>query len=319
VSTTTSWAVVPTFTRIRGNDMRTRLVAVPAAFAAAALLLTGCVDNSSTGGTDSTPAPEASIAVDDAAVALLPDDVAESGALIVGIDPTYPPNEFKDADGNPTGWGAELAEAVAAKLGLEVEFSVAKFDNIIPSVKGGKADIGVSSFTDTVEREEQVDFVNYYEAGIMWASAKGNEVDPDNACGLKVAVQATTYEDTDEVPAKSDACVAAGKDPIEKVPFDTQDAATNAVALGQADALSADSPVTLYAIQQTGDKLQAAGESFDVAPYGIAVGKDRGLTEAIQAALQSLVDDGTYGDILDEWGVADGGIEEITINAAGQG
>ena len=298
--------------------MRTRLVAVPAVLAASALLLTACVDNSSpnagTGGNAS------SVTVDEAAVAMLPDDVADSGKLIVGIDPTYPPNEFKDADGNPIGWGAELAEAIGAKLGLEVEFQVSKFDNIIPSVVGGKADIGVSSFTDTVEREEQVDFVNYYEAGIMWASAAGNDVDPENACGLKVAVQATTYEDTDEVPAKSEACVAAGKPAIEKVPFDTQDAATNAVALGQADALSADSPVTLYAISQTDGKLQAAGESFDVAPYGIAVGKDRdGLTEAIQAAVQALVDDGTYGDILDEWGVADGAIDEITINAASNG
>jgi polar amino acid transport system substrate-binding protein len=296
--------------------MRNRLVAVPAVLAAAALMLTGCVDNSSPNpGADSGSAP--AVSVDEAAVALLPDDVKDSGKLIVGIDPTYPPNEFKDADGNPIGWGAEIAAAVAAKLGLEVE--VAKFDNIIPSVAGGKSDIGVSSFTDTVEREKQVDFVNYYEAGIMWASAAGNDVDPDNACGLKVAVQATTYEDTDEVPAKSEACVAAGKPPIEKVPFDTQDAATNAVALGQADALSADSPVTLYAISQTDGKLQPAGESFDVAPYGIVVGKDRGLTEAIQAAMQALVDDGTYGDILDEWGVADGGIEEITINAASNG
>lgn len=298
--------------------MRNRLVAVPALLAAAALMLTGCVDNSSPNpgsGAGSAPA----VSVDDAAVALLPDDVKDSGKLIVGIDPTYPPNEFKDADGNPIGWGAEIAAALAAKLGLEVEFQVAKFDNIIPSVTGGKADIGVSSFTDTVEREKQVDFVNYYEAGIMWASAAGNDVDPDNACGLKVAVQATTYEDTDEVPAKSEACIAAGKPAIEKVPFDTQDAATNAVALGQADALSADSPVTLYAISQTEGKLQPAGESFDVAPYGIAVGKDRGLTEAIQAAMQALVDDGTYGDILDEWGVADGGIEEITINAASNG
>jgi polar amino acid transport system substrate-binding protein len=91
------------------------------------------------------------------------------------------------------------------------------------------------------------------------------------------------------------------------------------VALGQADALSADSPVTLYAISQTGGKLQAAGESFDVAPYGIAVAKGTGLTEAVQAAMQSLVDDGTYGDILDEWGVADGAIDQITINAASNG
>ena len=298
--------------------MRTRLVAVPALLAAAALLLTGCVDNTSTNA-GSTPATTSDVAVDDAAVALLPAEVKDSGTLIVGIDPTYPPNEFKDADGNPIGWGAELAEALAAKLGLEVEFQVSKFDNIIPSITGGKADIGVSSFTDTVEREEQVDFVNYYEAGIMWASAAGTDVDPENACGLKVAVQATTYEDTEEVPAKSDACVADGKPAIEKVPFDTQDAATNAVALGQADALSADSPVTLYAISQTEGMLQAAGVSFDVAPYGIAVAKDTGLTEAIQAAMQSLVDDGTYADILDTWGVSDGAIDEITINAASNG
>ena len=158
--------------------MRTRLVAVPALLAAAALLLTGCVDNTSTNA-GSTPATTSDVAVDDAAVALLPAEVKDSGTLIVGIDPTYPPNEFKDADGNPIGWGAELGAAVAAKLGLEVEYQVSKFDNIIPSITGGKADIGVSSFTDTVEREKQVDFVNYYEAGIMWASAAGKDVDPE--------------------------------------------------------------------------------------------------------------------------------------------
>lgn len=299
--------------------MRARYT-LPAIAAAAAILLTGCVDNSTPstgGGTGGTGGSE--VAVDDAAAALLPDAIAERGTLIVGTDPTYAPNEFKDDSGQPIGWGIEIAAAVAAKLGLDVEYQVSKFDNIIPSITGGKVDIGESSFTDTVEREKQVDFVNYYEAGIQWASAAGKDVDPDDACGLKVAVQATTYEDTDEVPAKSDACVAAGKPAIEKLQYDTQDAATNAVALGQADALSADSPVTLYAIEQTDGKLQAAGESFDVAPYGIAVAKDSGMAEAVQAALQSMVDDGTYGDILDEWGVADGGVDEITINAAGNG
>ncbi|MCU1447198.1 ABC transporter substrate-binding protein [Cryobacterium sp.] len=297
--------------------MRARYV-FPALAAAAALMLTGCVDNSTpaTGGSESTaPAIEA----DDAAAALVPAEVADTGTLVIGTDPTYAPNEFKNEAGDPIGWGIEIANGIAAKLGLEPEFQVAKFDNIIPSVSGGKANIGESSFTDTVEREQQVDFVNYYTAGIQWASQKGKDVDPDNACGLKVAVQATTYEDTDEVPAKSDACVAAGKPPIEKLKFDTQDAATNAVILGQADALSADSPVTLYAIAQTGDKLQPAGETFDVAPYGIVVAKGSELTTAVQAALQSMVDDGSYQAILDEWGVADGGIDEITINAAANG
>lgn len=290
--------------------------AVPALAAAAVLLLSGCVDNStpSAGGSGESSGP--ALAADEAAVALLPDGVGDNGKLIIGIDPTYAPNEFKDADGNPIGWGAELAEGIAAKLGLEPQFQVSKFDNIIPSVTGGKADIGMSSFTDTVERQKQVDFVNYYNAGIQWASATGNDVDPENACGLKVAVQATTYEDTDEVPAKSDACVAAGKPAIQKTQFDTQDAATNAVKLGQVDAMSADSPVTLYAIDQTDGALQAAGETFDVAPYGVAVAKGSGMAEAVQAALQSMVDDGSYAKILDDWGVADGGITEITINAA---
>jgi polar amino acid transport system substrate-binding protein len=293
---------------------------LPALAAVTALMLTGCVDNSTpaTGGATGSSSA-AAVTKDDAAAALLPDKVAKAGKLIVGTDPTYAPNEFKDEAGAPIGWGIEIASAIAAKLGLKAEFQVAKFDNIIPSVSGGKADIGESSFTDTVEREKKVDFVNYYTAGIQWASAAGKTVDPDNACSLKVAVQATTFEDTDEVPAKSDACVAAGKAPIEKLKYDTQDAATNAVVLGQADALSADSPVTLYAIAQTKGKLQAAGKTFDVAPYGIVVAKDGGLSKPVQAALQSMVDDGSYGKILDKWGVAGGGIDKITINAAANG
>ena len=289
---------------------------LPALAAVTALMLTGCVDNSTpaSGGSSS-----GSVTKDEKAAALLPADIAKKGKLVVGTDPAYAPNEFKNEAGAPIGWGIEIASAVAGKLGLKAEFQVAKFDNIIPSVTGGKADIGESSFTDTVEREKQVDFVNYYTAGIQWASAKGKEVDPDNACGLKVAVQATTFEDTDEVPAKSDACVAAGKPPINKLKFDTQDAATNAVVLGQADALSADSPVTLYAIDQTKGKLQLAGKTFDVAPYGIVVKKGSDLTAAVQTALQSMVDDGSYGKILDKWGVADGGIDTITINAAANG
>jgi len=170
-----------------------------------------------------------------------------------------------------------------------------------------------------VVREKQVDFVNYYVAGIQWASGAGKTVDPDNACGLKVAVQATTYQDTVEVPAKSAACVKAGKPAIKKISLDTQDAAANAVALGQADAFSADSPVTLYGISKLKGKLQTAGKTFEAAPYGMAVAKGSGMAKAVQAALQSMVDDGSYGKILDKWGVADGGIKKITINAATKG
>ncbi|TFC50259.1 MULTISPECIES: ABC transporter substrate-binding protein [unclassified Cryobacterium] len=298
--------------------MRARYV-FPALAAVAALMLTGCVDNSTPAESGSPEGSAAAITKDDAAAALVPAAVADRGTLLIGTEPTYAPNEFKNEAGDPIGWDIELAAGIAAKLGLTPTFQVAKFDNIIPSVAGAKADIGASSFTYTPERAEQVDFVNYYNAGIQWASVTGTDVDPDNACGLKVAVQTATFEDTDEVPAKSEACVAAGKPPIDKLKFDTQADVANAVVLGQADALSADSPVSLYAIAQTGDKLQPAGDTFDEAPYGMVVAKGSELTAAVQSALQSMVDDGSYTAILDAWGVTDGGVDEITINAAANG
>jgi len=287
------------------------------------LLLAGCVVNeppaTPAGSASSSGGEGAAPAVDKAAADLLPARIKDSGKLILGVGGTYPPNEFKDENGKQIGWSIELAEAMAAKLGVSAEWKVSTFDNIIPSVTGGGMDLGVSSFTDTAEREKQVDFVNYYRAGILWAAPAGKSVDPDNACGLTVAVKATTYEETTEIPAKSKACVDAGKKPIKKLKFNTQDDAVNALVLGSADAMSADSPITEYAIAQTNGKLEMAGKSFDVAPYGMAVAKNSdGLRDAVQAALQSLVDDGTYLAILKKWSVASGAVTEITINAGGK-
>ena len=294
--------------------MKKRILTAVAIAGIAALALTGCVDNSGGSAAKDTTSGSA-VSVDQAAADLLPADIAKSGVLTIGIDPTYPPNEYKDEQGNPVGWDVELADAMAAKLGLKTEYTVSAFANIIPSVEGGALNMGLSSFTDTAEREKTVDFVDYFKAGILWASVAGNKVDPENACGLKVAVQATTYEDTDEVPAKSAACVEAGKPAITIVPFDTQDAATAAVTLGQVDAMSADSPVTAAAIAASKGKLQAAGSSFDVAPYGYVIAKGSKLVQAIQAALQSLIDDGTYLKILNNAGEADGAITKATVNA----
>ena len=297
--------------------MRSRY-ALPAIALAAALSLTGCVNNSTTPAASGSDTPT-NTAVDAAAVALLPADIKKNGKLIIGMDPTYAPNEFKDDAGNPVGWDVELADAMAAKLGLKTEYQPSSFDKIIPSVTGGTYDIGVSSFTDNVEREKAVDFVNYFTAGVQWAQPIGKTVDPANACGLTVSVQSTTFEETDELPAKSKACTDAGKAAINILKFDKQDDATTAVASGRADAMSADSPITLYAISKLKDKIEPAGESFENAPYGIAVKKNSDLTKALQAALQSMVDDGSYTKILTKWGVENGAIDKITINAAAKG
>ena len=290
-------------------------VPIAAVAAVAALALTGCVDNS-TPSSGSTSSAAADVKKDDALAGQLPQKVKDAGKLVVGMDNTYPPNEYKDDNSQPVGWEVDLANAIGAKLGVKTEFAIAKFDNIIPSVTGGKDDYGMSSFTDTTEREQQVDFVNYYSAGILWASQKGKNIDPDNACGLKVAVQSTTYEDTDEVPAKSKKCTDAGKPAIQALRYDTQDDATNAVILGKADAVSADSPVTAYAIKQSGGKLVQAGPITDAAPYGWPIKKGSPLIQAMQKAVQSLMDNGTYLQICTKWGVQAGAIKTAAINGA---
>ena len=293
--------------------------AMPVLAIAAAFALSGCVDNSAPSLGNASSNPGTVGGVDAAAVGLLPASIKSAGRLIVGIDPTYAPNEYKDDAGKPIGWEVDLANAMAQKLGLKADYQIANFDTIIPSITGGSYDIGLSSFTDTVEREKAVDFVNYYNAGIQWVKQIGKHVDPANACGLTVAVWTSSFEETDELPAKSKACTDAGKPAITILKFDTQQAATNAVVLGRADAMSADSPISLYAAAQLKAKIDVAGGAFEVAPYGIAAKKGSPLAKALQTVLQSMVSDGSYKKILDKWGVASGGSTAIMINAAAKG
>lgn len=278
---------------------------------ASALALTACSSSATP-----TASPVPTVKADAAAVALLPADTAKTGELIWATDATYAPNEFKDTAGNPIGWEIDLANAISAKLGLKSSFVAASFDNIIPSVVGNKYNVGVSSFTDNAERQKQVDFVDYYVAGSQWATAAGKSVDPDNACGLKVSAMTGATQALDELPARSKKCTDAGKPAIEIVQFDDNAQAITAASLGKVDAVTADSPVTLYGIEQSKGKLVAAGKTYDTAPYGFVLSKTGGLQKAIQAALQSLAADGTYQSILTKWGVNSGAVTEFPINGA---
>ena len=287
---------------------------------AGALTLSGCAKNSESGSGSGAGSTGASTAVtpkkvDDIA-ATLPADIRDSGKLVVGVNIPYAPNEFKDANGKIVGFDVDLMNAVASTLGLTPDYREADFAKIIPSIQQGTYNVGMSSFTDTKEREKSVDFVDYFSAGIQWAQKPGAGIDPTNACGKKVAVQATTTEETDELPAKSKKCVDAGKPEIQIVKFDSQDAATNAVILGQVDAMSADSPVTAYAIKQANGKLEAAGEVFEAAPYGWPVKKESALGQSMLKALEHLISTGDYKTIANNWGVQTGMIEKPVINGA---
>lgn len=277
------------------------------------LALTGCASNKEG---SSTPTGSVSVSAQNDLSPLLPADVKAKGTLTIGIDPTYAPNEYKDAGGKIVGFDVDLMDAIAQKLGVKATYVESTFDNIIPGITGGKYDIGVSSFTDNKKRELTVDFVTYFSAGSQWASGVSKTVDPDNACGLTVAVQTGTVQDTDDVPARSKKCVAAGKPAINKLKYDKQDDATTAVILGKATAFVADSPVTAYGVKQSGGKLKLAGSIYDAAPYGYPMKKGSQLPKAILAAVQALMKDGTYSTILNKWGDSSGAITTPQINGA---
>lgn len=292
---------------------RRGLRAVLAISATAALALTGCTTN--TEGPEDTGEPRQQVAVetDEQIAALVPAELRERGVIVIGTNTPYAPNEFKNENGEIVGFDIDVMNAVAAVMGLEAEFRESDFEKIIPAIQGGTMDMGASSFTVNEERLQTVDFVTYFEAGIQWASAAGNDVNPDDACGLNVAVQRTTVSDQEDVPARSEACVAAGKPPINKVQFDTQDEASTAVALGKVDAMSADSPISAYAVKQSGGKMQLAGEVFDSAPYGWPVRKGDELAVALEAAANKLIESGDFETIATNWGVQNGLVSQSEI------
>ena len=283
--------------------------------AAGAFALSGCASNTESSGPSTSTTAAAAGKVDDIANTV-PEDIKSTGKLVVGVNVPYAPNEFKDADGKIIGFDVDLMNAIASTLGLEPEYRESDFAKIIPSIDGGTYNVGMSSFTDTKEREQTVDFVTYFSAGSLWAQRPGSPVDPNDACGKKVAVQTTTVQDTDELPAKSKTCTDTGKPAIEILKFDGQDQATNAVILGQADAMSADSPVTSYAIKQSTGKLEPSGEIFDSAPYGWPVKKGSPLAASLQKALEHLIETGDYKTIATNWGVEAGLIDKPVINGA---
>ena len=256
---------------------------------------------------------------DDAIAKMLPDYVTKDGKLTIGMDTSYAPAEFLAEDGKtPVGFDVDIAKALAQVFGLEADPETANFDSIIPSV-GSKYDIGISSFTVTKERLEAVDFVSHFDAGSAWAVKKGNpnKIDTSDLCGKKVAVQTATMQET-EANKIAKQCEADGKDKLEVISSKLQTDVTTNVVTGKADVFYADSPVAGYAIAQTDGQLEMLGKVEGVAPEGIVIKKgDSQMDEAVQKAVQKLIDDGTYLKILKYWGVEDGAIETSEINTPG--
>jgi polar amino acid transport system substrate-binding protein len=263
----------------------------------------------------------------------VPQAMKTKGTLSVASDATYAPNEFVDpTTGQVIGWSTDLAKEISTVIGIPFNIQNITFANIIPNMGQGAAskyDLAFSSFTPTAEREANVDFVTYYTAGESWLiKTDGPSISKStDLCGQTVAVENTTTEQSDAyallgknpdgsaLSGGSNHCAAAGKPDVTIHSFATQTEVNTDLLSGHSQVDWLDTPVAYYQVKLN-PMFKVVGQPCNVAPYGIAVAKGNGLTQAITDAMKYLIDNGFYKKTLDNWNVAAGAItsSQVTLN-----
>ncbi|MDQ6914437.1 MAG: ABC transporter substrate-binding protein [Actinomycetota bacterium] len=249
----------------------------------------------------------------------VPAAVRKKGTITVAADASYPPNEFIGPDGHTViGMDVDLANALGAVMGLKTNVTNAPFDSIIPGLSAKKYDVGMSSFTDTKERQKVVDFVTYFtvRTAFFEKAQGGPKVNGlADLCGVTVAVEKGTTQ-ADDANAQGKKCKAAGKKGVTVLIFPDQNGANLALSSGRAQLGMADYPVAAYQVKKTNGQFKLVGQTYGPFPYGIAVPKGTGMTRPLLSALKVLIRDGRYKAILTQWGVPAGAISNPKINGA---
>jgi polar amino acid transport system substrate-binding protein len=305
---------------------KTRTWAVLAAlvFASLATIAAGCGGDDNNGGgggtaaAEKTETPGINVAKDPKIAAAVPKEISSKGTLTIAADATYPPDEYIAADGKTViGMDPDLAKAIGQVMGLKTEVKNVTFDSIIPGLAANKYDLGMSSFTDTKEREQTVDFVTYLTAGTSLYIKKDDSGVTSFAdlCGKSAAVEKGTIQ-ADAIEEQSQKCKAAGKPPVDLQVLPDQNAANLAISSGRAEVGAADTPVAVYIAEQSNGQFKVVGQPVPPEPYGIAIPKDNGMAQPVLDAVKAVIADGAYKKILDYWGLQQGAISNPTINGA---
>jgi polar amino acid transport system substrate-binding protein len=307
-----------------GGRVRRRVAGLGAVALAFALTACGTPDPSAPtpqGPATSAGAPsgDAAQGADPGVVALLPAGIKDKGVLTVGMEAQYPPFEFYDTDNKTViGFDADMAASLAKLMGLKLEINDAAFDSIIPSLASGRYDLGISGFTVTAERAEQVDFVTYYYEGDGLMVKAGNPSKltiGDSLCGVKIAVLKGSTQALKSVPELDKGCTAAGKPAIAATVVPGSNDLGLALQSGRADAVLTDGSNAGYTAKLSAGKFEVAtGQPYNPAPFGVASPKGNGMDKAVQKALEVMVSDGSYDAALKQWNMESGAVETPKIN-----
>lgn len=256
------------------------------------------------------------------AVGLLPDSVRQSGVLRIGSQQTYPPIEFKMvASGEVVGVSAELLGEIARRLGLRLEWVQLDYGALITGAKAGRFDVVSGGISDQIERQKELDFVNYLIAGtgILCLAERVHEFQSlEDFSGLTVSYTFGAKNTEAYVHKISDELVAAGKEPIRTISLPGSAEARMQIDLKRADGYLNEVFSHAYVMRQnpgTYGIVRDGRYTFSniVTSWGF-LKKNAGLRDAIRTVLQGMLDDGTYLTICRKWGVAANTLHEITIN-----
>ena len=260
------------------------------------LALAACASNAST----DTTAPADSAAETEAPAEEAADSTAASGKLTMATEATFPPYEYYDGDAI-VGIDVEVAQAIAAKLGMELEVTDIAFDSIIPGIQTGKYDMGMAGMTVTDERKEQVNFSDSYATGVQVVIVKDDSaitsVDDLFADGADTVV-GTQAGTTGFIYATSD-IEDAGLGTVKS--FGKTTDAVEALKNGQVDCVILDNEPA-KALVAANEGLHILDTEYAVEDYAIAIAKENtDLLDKINAALAELKDDGTLQSIVDKY------------------
>lgn len=295
-----------------------RLAWLPVAVAAGALL-------SACGGTDAAdPAasePVASQGVDQKLHDSLPADIKEAGKVSIGTEALYPPFEsFADDNKTIVGLDPDLAQSLGQVLGVEVEFTHTAFEGLLTALDGGRFDLVMAAITDTKDREKVYDFVDYFLTGQSIVVKKGNPEGIEgitDLCGRSVAVLKASTQEKLLGRFNEEECA---DDPIEIDSFPSDKDALMQVQSGRDAASFTQDAVGSYNAATIGGGNQfeiANSEALLPTPVGIVFTKeDTRLRDAFKAALEKLIADGTYDEILAKYQLESGTVDTVTVNGA---
>ena len=260
------------------------------------LALAACASNAST----DTAAPADSAAETEAPAEEAADSTAASGKLTMATEATFPPYEYYDGDAI-VGIDVEVAQAIAAKLGMELEVTDIAFDSIIPGIQTGKYDMGMAGMTVTDERKEQVNFSDSYATGVQVVIVKDDSaiasVDDLFADGANTVV-GTQAGTTGFIYATSD-IEDAGLGTVKS--FGKTTDAVEALKNGQVDCVILDNEPA-KALVAANEGLHILDTEYAVEDYAIAIAKENtDLLDKINTALAELKDDGTLQSIVDKY------------------